>query len=227
MDTSALTQVEITGAVTDLLLGVILIPLIITLKFIKTDKALQKKWWFYFLLTLDIACILGFLAHYCFTEPIPNRIIWIPLFTIMYEAVNCFFLSCTAVATNGKRPYKKDVLTVHLVSLACYILTHIIVGVFGADSIMVMTCFNSVIALVGFSFVVKKAIKKGNKSEKLIVSSLIPLLPAAYFQIKRQGFVHIIWDFNHNGISHLLITAGVLILFAAIVVCLKTENKKD
>ncbi|MCQ2478948.1 MAG: hypothetical protein MJ091_07105, partial [Clostridia bacterium] len=214
-------------AVSDLALGLILVPIIVAVGLSKTDKKLAKRWWLYFLITLDIACILGFVAHYYCTSPISNRIIWIPLFTIMYEIFNCFFLACVAVATDDARPHKKDVVSVHLVSLACYILTHIIIGVFSADSIMVMTCFNTVLAIAGFVLLVKRSLKKGNIGERIIISSLVPLLPAAYFQIKRKGFVHIIWDFDQNGISHIFIILGVILVFVGIYVILKRKRKGD
>ena len=51
--------------------------------------------------------------------------------------------------------------------------------------------------------------------------ALIPLLPASFVQLRHDSMVHVFFDFDHNGIAHLLIIAAIFILFTGAMKRLK------
>lgn len=221
------SQCEITGALTDLALGVIIIPMVLYLLSVKTEKKSQKKWWIFFFAMLDISSVLGFIVHYFCKSELSSKILWIPLFPMLYEVVNCFLLVSVSIYSDGKKPQKKGILTVHIVSLAAYIITQTAIHLYNFDSIRLLTAFNTVFALIGFALILKKSFQKGSVGERILFAALLPLLPAAFFQIKRNTAVKIIWYFDHNGITHIFIIIGIIILFVSVVIMLKPKREKE
>lgn len=219
-----LKQAELTGALTDLAMGVIIIPMIILLLKKKTALKLQKRWWLYFFATLCVSCFLGFTVHYFCKSEISKQIVWLPLFILLYEVFDCFFLVALSIFSDDEKPQKKHIITIHLISLTAYIITQIFIRVYNFDSIRLLTVFNTVIALIGFALILIKSFKKGHIGERVLFCALLPMLPAGYFQIKRNTLVKMIWYFDHNGLTHLLIIASIIILFCAVNVCLDKKN---
>ncbi len=213
-----LRQAELTGALTDLLMGIIIIPMIILLFKKQTDKKKQKRMWIYFFITLCISCFLGFTVHYfCENSNLIKRILWIPLLALLFEVFNCFYLVALSIFSDGDKPEKKDIITIHLISLTAYLVTQVLYYTYNLDIIRSFTVFDTVIALISFTLIIIKSCKKGHIGERILFCALLPMLPAGYFQIKRNTLVKMVWYFDHNGLTHLLVILSVLILFFAVI----------
>lgn len=219
-----ITQAEITTALTDLLMAAVLIPIIVLIAKIKTDKPRQKKWWLIFFIMLDAACILGFAAHFFCRSELSETIVWIPLYPLIYEVVNCFFLVALAIFSDDRRPKKKDIIIVHAISFFAYFATRVFVHYVDIHDIIPLTAFNTLVGIAGFVLIFLHAKKRENRRERLIFTALIPLLPGAYFQMSRDCLIHIIWDFNEDSITHMFFIVAMILLFFGVKRCLE-KNK--
>ena len=220
-------QSEVTGALTDLLSGIIVLPMILALIFTKTEKIRLKRFWIIFLIVLDCSCFLGYAAHYFFTEGTSFYIAWSILLPLLFETFTCFFLAALAIYTDGEKPRKKEILIVHGIMLAAYIATMLIDPHYTREvSIRLLVSSGAILAIVGFVLIIIKATKKGHVGEKLLVASMAIFIPAAYFQIDRAHYMHVgVW-FNCDGITHIFLIFGFIAVFIAALIMLK-DNKKS
>lgn len=223
MNEIILHECEVTGALTDLLMGVIMIPLIIIMLLRKTDKKLIQKFYISFFFVLTAACFLGYIAHYYLTDGWSNIFIWSILLPVLYEVFACFFLVSLALFSSGKIPNKKHVLLVCTLILVPFAASFILAPPYNDTYIRILISFGGVLALTGFGLIVKTALQAGRTGEKIMLSSLLLFLPAAYFQIDRSTVIHFIFWFNCNGITHILTILGTIILFLGMMRSIKAK----
>ena len=210
------TEVAFSQSLTDLLLGLILLPMILALCLQKTNHRALRRRWNVFFAFLSAASIFGFIAHFCCRTPESFRTIWIILYPLMFEAVNAFVLLAVELVTHGARPSRRDSVILHLVALvACVAVLSIWFTYSNALDIRIFTGYALVVALPAFALIGIAAIREKRRCLQIILAALIPLLPAAYVQIKRETAIRLIWEFDHNGIAHLCIIASLFVLFFA------------
>ncbi len=206
-------ELRLTCAVTDLIAGVILIPMIFFVCIKKSEKALEKKLWIYFLTLLGISCFLGFVTHNYFTGR-AFSLMWLPLYTVMYETVNAFFILARYLRS-GKMMPKKEMVILHGICLVFWIVTQVMEQILRISPIRVYAAYAVIFGLWGFVLVIRSAYKKGKICERLLTCALIPLLPGAYFQIERKTQIRLIWMFDYDGLTHLCIIIAMFLMFAA------------
>ena len=222
----AIHEAELTGALTDLLMGIVIIPLLVVLCLTKSSERRTKTWAVIFFSALCASCFLGYLAHNVFTDGTPNTVVWSVLLPLLYEDFASFFLFAVALFTRGNKPDTK--LTVFAEAfVACALVVSLIVSPpYNDTHIRILVIAGGALALTGFVLIAVNAFRRFSIGERVMISSLILLLPAAYFQVSRKAFIHCIWYFDCNGIAHILIMLGIIAVFVGVLVCLrrKTDN---
>lgn len=206
-------EVNLTCAITDLIAGIILMPMIFLLCLKKTEKKTEKKLWLYFLSFLAVSCFLGFVTHNYCTGTL-FRVMWLPLYTVMFETVNAFF-ALARYLSSGKMIPKKEAVILHLICLAFWLVTETMEQILRISAIRVYAIYAVIFGMWGFILVIKSAFKKGRMCEKLLFGAFFLLLPAAYFQIERKTQVRLIWMFDYDGLTHLFIILAMFLMFAA------------
>ena len=93
------------------------------------------------------------------------------------------------------------------------------------NSMRILVCFGAVLTVTGLVFIGRKSFTKNHLGEKIMLSSLIVLLPAVYFQINRTAMIRVIWYFDCNGITHILIILGIIVLFIGDLILLKRKKR--
>ena len=224
MTEELLAEVNTTCALTDLGAGLILLPMIAVIACRKVERRDEKRLWLLFFAMLAASCLLGFVAHYYCTG-ILFRILWVPLYAMMFESVASFFL-LALYRLRGRMPRRVIVIGLHAIVLLAYLPIMILDTVFDRDMIRVFVIVAAVLGLTAFAIMIRCALRKGSVAECIVVSALFPLLAAVYFQIRRAGFVRIIWAFDCNGISHLFIILALCLLFAGSLVALRRTERE-
>lgn len=220
----ATSEVAVTQAITDLLAGLILVPMVAVLSIIPSNNQNEKKRWIRLLTFLCASCLLGYAAHYWCRSEWSFKFIWIPLYAVMFEAVNQFVLLAYLIRSSGTHPTAKESILLHILSLAVFLPTVLIWLITGTGTIKIFVIYAAIVSLIGFASLIAPALQKKNHAVRIILLALVPLLPTVYVQIKRDAVWHCIWDFNYNGIAHLLIIAGLIILFIASVLRIRQEK---
>lgn len=224
MNDFAIHEAELTGALTDLLMGVVIVPLLIILCIRNTPQNRTKFWSVMFFSTLCGSCFLGYLAHNVYTEGMPNFIIWSILLPLMYETFAAFFLFALALITNGAKPTPLYVILAEAYVACAFVFSLFVSPPYNGTHIKILVISGGILALTGFAAILVDSFKKGRIGERIIVASLVFLLPAAYLQFKRTAFVRFIWCFNYNGLAHILIMLGIIAVFVGTMFSLKKRN---
>lgn len=222
-----LTQAAITGAMTDLLGAVLLLPLLWALWRLKTDRAKEKNRWLCFFALLAVSCLLGFVAHYYCRTVLSRRLIWIPLYATLFETVNAFFRLALCRSRGEEHPDKRELWLLYGIGVPVFLVTVAFDCGLGYNMIRLYALYGTVLGLWGFWLLVRRAFAPGRRCEKLLLVTILPLLPAAWFQLRRQTLVHFIWDFDHNGLTHLFIIVSMFLLFAAAFTGLKSREESE
>lgn len=216
-----LTEAELTGALTDLLAGLIIIPLFIILCKTATERKKEKHYWICLFATLDIAFLLGYTVHYHISDPTGQRFVWVFLYWFMLETTVLLLSLGISALTKGAMPDKRLAKRLHLAVIPLYLSVLIPEIVTGRRKIILCVVYCTVIVITGLVLMFFAAVKHGERSAAIPPLALIPLIPASLIQMKHNALLHVLFDFDHNGIAHLLITAAIFVLFAGAVKRLK------
>lgn len=209
----AMTEAELTGALTDLFAGAVAIPLIVILIKTNAHKRKEKKYWVSFFVCLCVSFLVGFAAHYLIRSELGQKITWVFLYFLLIETTSLFALLGICIYTKEKKPDPKLLKIFHSILLPFWLAVVIPETFFGKNMIIPCVAVCSVLGVFGFILILLSLIKHGEKSLLLPLLSVVLLLPAAFVQLKHDSFIHVVFDFDHNGIAHLLIAAAVIVLF--------------
>lgn len=218
----ALKQAALTGAVTDLISGILALPAAAMLYFNRGAAKMQKNVWAMFFFLYSVSSLLGFAVHYYITDKRAVLAVWVILYLLLFETFDMFFIS--ALYEAGKHVTKKTFINVHLVSLICYAV--IIAFEFtGEYAIRVFAAVCGIEAIAGFFFIVKTAARHKKAEHIIMSSSLLFAFPVLYIQVKHDTLVKLFWYFDHNGIAHILLMISVALVFSGAYLSVKKQRE--
>ena len=206
--------VTMTSAATDLVVGLVLIPLTIALKKIESADEYEKKLWIKFMTFLSAVCLTGFIAHGLMWGDKAYGIIWVGLYAIMFIAVRNFFF--VAVHKHyGENGISNNLsLLIDIVSLAMYILLSVL-SLMGINPIRIFTVYGILLIIPGFALFYVLAREKGDECSRLVLYALLPQLVGGAFILCRTSVFRFIVPMDHNCIYHLCLLVSVVIFYYA------------
>lgn len=220
MTEEILQQANTTAALTDLAAGLIMIPMFLVLLFHRTEKTVLGRLWALEFGDLAVTFLLGYIAHYYCTGKLFD-LMWIPLYAVMTEAVTIWCLIATCLVT-GAAPSRRTVLFSQIASLLVYLPNTIVKAFFSTENIRAFVICVGIPGVIAFGFVIRAAFRHCALAEKIIASSLLPLLVVIWLQVRRDGlYVKIIWHFDCDGLAHLLLILSLCIVFAGALLSLR------
>lgn len=210
-----MTETELTTALTDLAAGLLLLPMIVCICRRNAADPRAKRWWIRFLVLLDGCMLIGFATHYNNARPLLYRVLWVPLFAVMFEVVTVFFLLALFLRSDGRRPRAKEMLYLHLLSLPFFGVCVYFETIRGIQAIKIYAVYAAVVSLTGIALLFRPAFTLKRRPIAWLLASLLPLLPAVYFQLDRRAQFTLFVEFNCDSISHFFIIASEILLFIA------------
>lgn len=196
-----------------MLIGIIMIPLLLLLIRKKTENMETKKSWVIFMVLLTVSSFLGFITHYFFVRELSFKIIWIPLYALMFATVNSFYFLNLKLL--GSPKFKLNLIIISVLTLTFWLYIEYAEFIEWSNPIRVFIIYVFITALSAFGMVIYLAVKKKHSGSQILLCSLLPLLIAGFFQLKREILVHFIWDFNEDGLAHIFIIIGIVIIFVS------------
>ncbi len=198
---------EQTTAVTDVILALAALFLCLYINRIgrKTDKTKARIWiWAFGLLT--VASALGAAAHGFQMSEQVNRIIWQPIKLALGLTIAMFVVG---VVYDMRRFSFPRILTpiILAIGLLFYIFTLIVPGTF-----IVFILYEAVAMLFALSVYTILAMQgKLTGSLYMGIGILVTIAAAA---VQATGTIHVklIWEFDHNGVFHILQLVGLVFL---------------
>ena len=218
---------EFVTGVTDLLTGIILIPLIFVLMSKGKGKEITGKW-NAFLLSLSLGNIGGAVVHCVRWSVGTHNVMWLFLYIVMF-AIVVFFLRLALFrfypGKFGSALYKTAFYLLTAVSYAAIILYQFT----GREqySIRIFSVYAAMFALPAFLIYAWNGVKHGVKSGIMLLVCIIPQIFGLYFQLVRKGSFTLFVTFDHDGIYHLCLLFTVLMCYFAALFDIGSRDEKN
>ena len=191
-------SVEQSTAITDLLLGLWSLYLLYAVFKVgfKSDQVKTRLWVGIFGL-LTIASLLGVIAHGLKLSPQLKNLVWQPLNLSLGLMV-----SCIAVSTlyEIKKTLPKGIIPLFIgIAVLFYFVTLI-----KSDTFLIFILYETLVMLYTLGGYIYLGLKQKQTGALGMAFGFLLTIIAAVVQASGPIKVHLIWDFDHNGLFHLI-----------------------
>lgn len=206
-------QTELTTSVTDLLIAVLALASALILSRRKTDKTRLRREWAAFFLFLGIASLMGALNHGLLPQGgMARRIFWIFLYAALFAATGSFAVPVTDSASEGEHPTKRETAVLYIAEAVMYVPTALLEWLRGFDMLFLFLIFGAFIGVVVVILVIK-LLRDGNVLGRYLLAAAIAAVLALLVEFTKIGSFHLIWDFNHDGLTHLILMVSIVFIY--------------
>ncbi len=198
---------ERTTALTDFILGLIIVTILIALFRIEKSRRVPKlKIWLRGFGLLGFASFVGSIVHGIAMSSELHFWLWQPL-NLALGLVIAMFVIATAYDIWGEAAYQKVQIPLIGVAIIFYGITVLVPGTF-----LIFIAYEAIamlFALAGYSYLAFR--KRLAGAWWMVVGILLTIIAAAIQAIGRNGVV-IFLGLDHNGVFHLIQICGILAL---------------
>lgn len=183
----------------------------------KTSPKKARIWLWVFVL-LAIGALFGAIAHGFQMSEQTNNLLWQPLFLSLGLAVSLF-------AVGAIYDLKKEALskTVILVMIALGFIFYL-VTVFIPGSFLVFILYEAVVMIFALIAYIVLAVNKKLRGAWWMVGGIFITIVAAVIQATESLSFTFIWEFDFNGIFHLVQMVGVVVLVNGLLIDYKSKR---
>ena len=209
----AASATERTTAATDLLLAVAAFAG--AWRLVRPSPAsLASRIWAGALAAAGLASMLGTVTHGFVLPEALRELLWQPLFILLGVTVACFVAGAVADAY-GPRPARLVLVVMMLAALGFYLATRRSGGDFG-----VFVVFQAVGLLAAIAIYLHLAARR-RPGAGLVAAALAVSLVAGAIQANDALALRLVWEFDHNGLYHLVQLGGLALLVAGLKTSLR------
>lgn len=179
---------------------------------------LKTRIWVWVFVLLAIGALFGTIAHGFKMDDQTNHLLWQPLFLSLGLAVSLFAVGAIYDLKGISMP-KFTIPLLVLLGLVFYLVTVLIPG-----SFLVFILYEGVVMLFALiSYISLAARNKLNGAWWMVGGIAITILAAAIQASEAVSF-SLIWEFDHNGIFHLVQMVGIVVLLNGLMIDFKSET---
>lgn len=207
---------EQTTAVTDLMLTILAVWAILKIR--QTGKSvspLKTRIWISVFIFLAIGALFGAIAHGFKMDEKTNNLLWQPLFLSLGLAVSLFAAGAFYDVKKPDMP-KSTIPVLIALGFLFYLVT-----VFVPGSFLVFILYEAVVMIYALVVYLLLAVRNKLKGAWWMVSGIFISIAAAAIQATESLSLTLIWEFDHNGIFHLVQMVGILFLVNGLVIDFK------
>jgi len=199
---------EQTTAATDAILAVVAAFICIqTYKTGQSSSPQKGRIWAWAFGLLALAALTGSFAHGFQMSKELNNILWQPLNLALGLTVSLFVVGVAFDLTNGLLP--KYILPLLItIGTLFYLVT-----LFFPGSFLVFILYEAVAMFFSLTVYILLAIRNKLKGASLMATGILLTMFAAAIQATENIHFRLIWEFDHNGIFHLVQIAGLIVLY--------------
>ncbi len=212
-------ETELTTAFTDLILAFMAVAAVVRLLKSRSGYAVTQKAniWAAAFASLSVAGFLGFWAHGFEMSESFKAMLWHPLYLGLGLTV-AFFAAAVLVDLRGKAAPVWLIIVFAAVGVAFYGITTVIPG-----SFLVFIAYEAVAMLFALGVYAYLSLRDRRPTFYLMTAGVVLSIAAAVFQaIESVGFT-LIWEFDNNGVFHLVQMAGIVFLMWGLETAKKPE----
>lgn len=209
---------EQTTAVTDLILAIISVVAAFRIyKLGKQSHPEKTRIWFSVFILLTIAAFFGFMAHGFKMPERTNYLLWQPLNLALGLSVSMFAAGALHDLLND-RMHRLTIPLLLALGVIFYFITVFIPG-----SFLIFIIYEAVVMLFALGVYVILAMRKSIPGAHWMVAGILITIIAAVVQATGSAHLTLIWEFDFNGLFHLIQMVGIFVIFAG----LKEDFSKD
>ncbi len=201
-------ETELTTAVTDLILACMAVAAAVRLRKTRQSYTVPQKAdiWTAAFVSLAVAGFLGFWAHGFEMTKTFKALLWHPLYLGLGLTV-AFFAAAVLVDLREATVPRAVVLSFAAVGVVFYGITIVVPG-----SFLVFIAYEAVAMLFALGVYTYLSVRRRRITFYYMTAGVIVSIAAAAFQaIDSVGFT-LIWEFDNNGVFHLVQMAGIVFL---------------
>jgi uncharacterized protein DUF6962 len=200
---------ERTTAATDALLAIAAILLLARLRR-RTPPSFGRAVWLSALAAMALASVLGAVAHGLRLSDAARDLLWQPLYFALGTTMALFVVGAVR-DWRGDRAARRTLPAMLVLTLAFYGATRASGGDF-----LVFVLYEA--AALGFALAVYAwlAARRRRAGAAAMAAALAVSLAAGAVQTADLGTVHLLWEFDHNGVFHLVQLAAIVLLAAGL-----------
>ena len=200
---------ERTTAATDALLAIAAIVLLAMLRR-RTPPSFGRAVWLSALTAMALASVLGAVAHGLRLSDAVRDLLWQPLYFALGTTMALFVVGAVR-DWRGDRAARRTLPAMLVLTLAFYGATRASGGDF-----LVFVLYEA--GALGFALAVYAwlAARRRRAGAAAMAAALGVSLAAGAVQAADLGTVRLLWEFDHNGVFHLVQLAGIVLLAAGL-----------
>lgn len=177
----------------------------------------KARIWVWVFVLLAIGAVFGAVAHGFKMDETTNFILWQPLFLSLGLAVSLFAAGAVFDLKNSQIP-KFVIPGLIALGIIFYLVTLLVPG-----SFLIFILYEAVVmvfALVSYVFL---AAGKKLKGAWWMVAGILLTIIAAGIQASESINITFIWEFDHNGIFHIVQMVGIIVLVIGLLIDFKAK----
>lgn len=212
---------EQTTAFTDLILAIVSALGVIWI--FKTGHRIDRQKtniWSIAFIFLSLSAVLGAVAHGLKMPVEVNRLLWHPLNLFLGLCV-AFFAIGVVYDFKQFKIKKIVVIFILVVSIVFFGVTVLIPGLF-----IIFIIYEAIAMLFALTAYFLLFIKKKLYAANFMTVGILFSIIAAIVQSIKSFRINLIWEFDHNGLFHLIQIIGLLFLFSGLVKELRSRKIK-
>lgn len=179
--------------------------------------SLAVRIWTAALVAAGLASVLGAITHGFVLSPALREWLWQPLFLLLGTTVACFVAGAVADGF-GPRPARLVLALMLLAALGFYAATRLSGGDF-----VVFVMFQAAGLLAALAIYLRLAARH-RPGASLVAAALALSLAAGAIQANKSLALRLVWEFDHNGIYHLVQLGGLALLVAGLGTTLRSSH---
>ncbi|MEJ2596251.1 MAG: hypothetical protein P8100_14265, partial [bacterium] len=164
---------------------------------------------------LSIAALFGTFAHGFKMSAQTNLLLWQPLNLALGLSVSLFAAGAILDFRKGKLP-KYIIYGLLALGLIFYFVTVLIPG-----SFLVFILYEAVVMLFALCIYLILSTSRRLTGGWWMTAGILISIVAAVIQASGSVIISFIWDFDHNGIFHLVQMVGILVLLKGLLMDIK------
>jgi len=200
-------EAELTTAATDALLTIVVVAGIMWLRRM-VPASPRRSLWVRGLSLFALAGALGAFVHGFDLEPGTRQLLWQPLYLTLGSAL-AFFSAGAIGDWRGDAAARRSLPALLALVIAFYLLTRLSGGKF-----LVFVIFEALALFFALTVYARLAFLH-KRGASLVLTGLVLSLAGGALQASTLT-AHVIWEFNHNGLYHLVQLVGVVFLLAGL-----------
>ena len=201
---------EQTTAATDLLLAAVAAAAAVSMWNWRGNDRRRAALWAWAFGLLGFAAVLGAAAHGLRMSTAANRLIWMPL-NLALGLVMALFVAGAVYDRFGLAAARRALPILLAIGMTFFAVAELSDGGF-----LVFVIYEAIAMLTALVLYGLLALHRRLAGAATVVIGVLITIAAAAVQVNHNVRVNVIWEFDHNGIFHLMQIAGVIVIAAGL-----------